>query len=310
MYMKVFDSVTQLIGNTPIVKLGRINEKYSLNGNLFAKLESFNPWGTAKDRIGYYMIKDAEESGLLKKGGLIIEPTSGNTGIALCAASAVLGYEVIITMPSNMSVERIRLMQSFGAKVILTDAEKGMQGAIDEAEKIKAENEGSWIAGQFDNPANPLAHILSTGPEIWEDMDGKVDILVATFGTGGTITGTAKYLKEKNPEIKVIGVEPKYSPLVSEGKAGSHKIAGIGANFVPSVLDTDILDEIITVTDEDAFEYARLLTKTEAIMAGISTGAALKAAMEVASREENKGKNIVFIAVDSSERYMSTELFD
>ncbi len=308
--MKVYDSVTQLIGNTPIIRLDRIKEKYSLKGNLYAKLETFNPWGTAKDRIGYHMIISALESGELKKGGLIIEPTSGNTGIALCATAAVMGFDVIITMPSNMSIERIKLMQSFGAKVILTPAEEGMQGSIDEAERIKAENEGSWIAGQFDNPQNPAAHYLSTGPEIWEDMDGNVDILVATFGTGGTITGTARYLKEKDPKIKVVGIEPEASPLVSSGKAGSHKIAGIGANFVPEVLDTDILDEIITVSDEDAFEYARTLTKTEAIMAGISTGAALKAAIEVASREENEDKNIIFIAVDSSERYMSTELFD
>ncbi len=308
--MKTYDSVTQLIGSTPIVRLGRIMEKYSLNGNVFAKLESFNPWGTAKDRVGFYMIKEALSSGKLSPGGLIIEPTSGNTGIALSASAAVMGFDVIITMPSNMSIERIKLMQSFGAKVILTPAEKGMQGSIEEAERIKAENEGSWIAGQFDNPANPEAHYLTTGPEIWDDMDGKIDILVATFGTGGTISGTAKYLKEKNPDIKVIGIEPEYSPLVSKGTAGSHKIAGIGANFVPEVLNTDLIDEIITVTDEDAFEYAKILTKTEAIMAGISTGAALKAALEVAAREENKGKNIVFIAVDSSERYMSTELFE
>ena len=308
--MKVYNSVTELIGNTPVVKLNRIMEKYNPHSNVFAKLESFNPWGTAKDRIGYYMIKEALDSGKLSPGGLIIEPTSGNTGIALCASAVVMGFDVIITMPSNMSIERIKLMQSFGAKVVLTPAEDGMQGSIDEAEKIQKENPGSWIAGQFDNPANPQAHILSTGPEIWEDMGGKIDILVATFGTGGTITGTAKYLKEKNPNIKVIGVEPKYSPLVSEGKVGSHKIAGIGANFVPSVLDTDILDEVIAVTDEDAFLYARILTKTEAIMAGISTGAALCAALEVASRAENKDKNILFIAVDSSERYMSTELFD
>ena len=267
--MKVYDSVTQLIGNTPVVKLGRIKEKYSLSGNLFAKLESFNPWGTAKDRIGYYMIKDALDSGKLSPGGLIIEPTSGNTGIALCASAVIMGFDVIITMPSNMSVERIKLMQSFGAKVILTPAENGMQGSIDEAERIHKENPGSWIAGQFDNLSNPKAHYLSTGPELWNDMDGNIDILVATFGTGGTITGTAKYLKEKNPDIKIIGVEPKYSPLVSEGKVGSHKIAGIGANFVPSVLDTEIIDEIIAVTDEDAFEYARSLTVTEAIMAGI-----------------------------------------
>lgn len=308
--MKVYDSVTQLIGKTPMLRLGRIMEKYSLKGNLFAKLETFNPWGTAKDRIGYYMIKEAIDTGKLSRGGLIIEPTSGNTGIALCASAVVMGFDVIITMPSNMSIERIKLMQSFGAKVILTPAQDGMQGAIDEAERIKAENEGSWIAGQFDNPANPMAHYLTTGPEIWEDTDGKVDILIASFGTGGTISGTARYLKEKNPEIKVIGIEPESSPLVSRGIAGSHKIAGIGANFVPEVLDTDIIDEIITVSDSDAFEYARILTKTEAVMAGISTGATLKAAVEVASREENKDKNIVLVAVDSSERYMSTELFE
>ncbi|MBE6038910.1 MAG: cysteine synthase A [Anaerofustis stercorihominis] len=307
--MNTFNSVVDLIGKTPVVKLNRITEKYSLKANLFAKLEFMNPWGTAKDRIGYYMIKDALDTGKLKPGGLIIEPTSGNTGIALCAVATVMGFDCIITMPSDMSIERIKLMQSLGAKVVLTPAEYGMQGAIDEAEKIQRENEGSWIAGQFDNPSNPNAHYLTTGPEIWEDMDGNVDVFVATFGTGGTITGCAKYLKEKNPNIKIVGIEPEASPLVTKGVAGSHKIAGIGANFVPSVLNTDLIDEIICVSDDDAFRYAKELSLTEALMGGISSGAALKAAIDIASRDEYEGKNIVFIAVDSSLKYMSTELF-
>ena len=306
---KVYDSILDLVGKTPLVELKRIEEKEGLQAKLIAKVESFNPAGSVKDRIAKAMIEDAEAKGLLKEGSVIIEPTSGNTGIGLAAAATVKGYRMILTMPETMSVERRNIVKAYGAEVVLTDGTKGMKGAIEKADELAKEIPNSFIAGQFVNPANPETHKKTTGPEIWEDTDGAVDIFVAGVGTGGTITGTGEYLKEKKPEVKVIAVEPASSPVLSEGVSGPHKIQGIGAGFVPDTLNTDIYDEIIPVENEDAFELGREIARTEGILVGISSGAALKAATELAKRPENKGKTIVVLFPDTGDRYLSTPMF-
>ena len=306
---KVYDSILDLVGKTPLVELKRIEEKEGLQAKLIAKVESFNPAGSVKDRIAKAMIEDAEAKGLLKEGSVIIEPTSGNTGIGLAAAATVKGYRMILTMPETMSVERRNIVKAYGAEVVLTDGTKGMKGAIEKADELAKEIPNSFIAGQFVNPANPETHKKTTGPEIWEDTDGAVDIFVAGVGTGGTIIGTGEYLKEKKPEVKVIAVEPASSPVLSEGVSGPHKIQGIGAGFVPETLNTGIYDEIIKVENEDAFETGRYLAAEEAILAGISSGAALYAAIQLAKREENKGKTIVVLLPDNGDRYYSTALF-
>ena len=306
---KVYDSILDLVGKTPLVELKRIEEKEGLQAKLIAKVESFNPAGSVKDRIAKAMIEDAEAKGLLKEGSVIIEPTSGNTGIGLAAAATVKGYRMILTMPETMSVERRNIVKAYGAEVVLTDGTKGMKGAIEKADELAKEIPNSFIAGQFVNPANPETHKKTTGPEIWEDTDGAVDIFVAGVGTGGTITGTGEYLKEKKPEVKVIAEEPASSPVLSEGVSGPHKIQGIGAGFVPETLNTGIYDEIIKVENEDAFETGRYLAAEEAILAGISSGAALYAAIQLAKREENKGKTIVVLLPDNGDRYYSTALF-
>lgn len=306
---KVYDSISDLVGKTPLVELKRIEEKEGLQAKLIAKVESFNPAGSVKDRIAKAMIEDAEAKGLLKEGSVIIEPTSGNTGIGLAAAATVKGYRMILTMPETMSVERRNIVKAYGAEVVLTDGTKGMKGAIEKADELAKEIPNSFIAGQFVNPANPETHKKTTGPEIWEDTDGAVDIFVAGVGTGGTITGTGEYLKEKKPEVKVVAVEPASSPVLSEGVSGPHKIQGIGAGFVPETLNTGIYDEIIKVENEDAFETGRYLAAEEAILAGISSGAALYAAIQLAKREENKGKTIVVLLPDNGDRYYSTALF-
>ena len=306
---KVYDSILDLVGKTPLVELKRIEEKEGLQAKLIAKVESFNPAGSVKDRIAKAMIEDAEAKGLLKEGSVIIEPTSGNTGIGLAAAATVKGYRMILTMPETMSVERRNIVKAYGAEVVLTDGTKGMKGAIEKADELAKEIPNSFIAGQFVNPANPETHKKTTGPEIWEDTDGAVDIFVAGVGTGGTITGTGEYLKEKKPEVKVVAVEPASSPVLSEGVSGPHKIQGIGAGFVPETLNTGIYDEIIKVENEDAFETGRYLAAEEAILAGISSGAALYAAIQLAKREENKGKTIVVLLPDNGDRYYSTALF-
>lgn len=303
-------SISELTGNTPILELKNAKEKYGLVANVFAKLEFFNPAGSIKDRVANEMIAEAERLGVLKPGGTIIEPTSGNTGIGLACIAASKGYKAILVMPSSMSVERRKLIAAYGAEIVLTPAEEGMSGSIKRAEELKTEIPGSIIAGQFVNSANPAAHYKTTGPEIWKQTGGKVDVFVSAVGTGGTITGTGKYLKEQNPEIKVVAVEPLSSPVLSGGKAGSHKIQGIGAGFVPEVLDTDIYDEIICVSNEDAIETAREIPKSEGVLVGISSGSALFAAFELAKREEYKDKNIVVILPDTGERYLSTELFN
>ncbi|MFZ1443219.1 MAG: cysteine synthase A, partial [Fusicatenibacter saccharivorans] len=300
---KVYDSILDLVGKTPLVELKRIEEKEGLQAKLIAKVESFNPAGSVKDRIAKAMIEDAEAKGLLKEGSVIIEPTSGNTGIGLAAAATVKGYRMILTMPETMSVERRNIVKAYGAEVVLTDGTKGMKGAIEKADELAKEIPNSFIAGQFVNPANPETHKKTTGPEIWEDTDGAVDIFVAGVGTGGTITGTGEYLKEKKPEVKVVAVEPASSPVLSEGVSGPHKIQGIGAGFVPETLNTGIYDEIIKVENEDAFETGRYLAAEEAILAGISSGAALYAAIQLAKREENKGKTIVVLLPDNGDRY-------
>ncbi|MBP3323596.1 MAG: cysteine synthase A [Clostridia bacterium] len=305
----IYRSIEELIGKIPLMELCRIEEKFNLKAKVFAKLEYLNPAGSVKDRAAKMMLDDAEERGILKKGGVIIEPTSGNTGIGLACVAASRGYKAIIVMPDTMSKERIITMKAYGAEVVLSDGKLGMAGAIKKAEEIKEKTEGSFILGQFVNPANAKAHFLTTGPEIWEDTEGKVDIFVATVGTGGTITGTAEFLKSKNPDIKVVGVEPAASPLLTEGRAGAHKIQGIGANFIPQVLNKEILDEVLTVTDEDAMKFGRLFGKTEGFLAGISSGAALSAAVKLAEMEENAGKNIVVILPDTGDRYFSTELY-
>ena len=306
---KVYDSILDLVGKTPLVELKRIEEKEGLQAKLIAKVESFNPAGSVKDRIAKAMIEDAEAKGLLKEGSVIIEPTSGNTGIGLAAAATVKGYRMILTMPETMSVERRNIVKAYGAEVVLTDGTKGMKGAIEKADELAKEIPNNFIAGQFVNPANPETHKKTTGPEICEDTDGAVDIFVAGVGTGGTITGTGEYLKEKKPEVKVIAVEPASSPVLSEGVSGPHKIQGIGAGFVPETLNTGIYDEIIKVENEDAFETGRYLAAEEAILAGISSGAALYAAIQLAKREENKGKTIVVLLPDNGDRYYSTALF-
>ena len=306
---KVYDSILDLVGKTPLVELKRIEEKEELQAKLIAKVESFNPAGSVKDRIAKAMIEDAEAKGLLKEGSVIIEPTSGNTGIGLAAAATVKGYRMILTMPETMSVERRNIVKAYGAEVVLTDGTKGMKGAIEKADELAKEIPNSFIAGQFVNPANPETHKKTTGPEIWEDTDGAVDIFVAGVGTGGTITGTGEYLKEKKPEVKVVAVEPASSPVLSEGVSGPHKIQGIGAGFVPETLNTGIYDEIIKVENEDAFKTGRDLAAEEAILAGISSGAALYAAIQLAKREENKGKTIVVLLLDNGDRYYSTALF-
>ncbi len=307
--MKIFNSVLELIGGTPVLRLNRTEEINSLYAALFAKLEYFNPAGSVKDRAALSMIEDAERTGRLKKGATIIEPTSGNTGIGLAVAAAVLGYKVILTMPDSMSEERRRLLAAYGAELVLTDGKKGMNGAIEKANELQKSIDGSIIMGQFVNPANAMAHYNTTGPEIFCDLDGKVDIFVAGVGTGGTLTGIGKYLKEQKSDVKIVAVEPADSPVLSGGSAGTHGLQGIGANFVPEILDTSLIDEIITVTNEDAYKTAKMLPKTEGILVGISSGAALFAAMTLAKREENKGKNIVVLLPDTGERYLSTEAF-
>ncbi len=306
---KIYQSVTELIGGTPLIELKNIEKKHSLNSSVIAKLEYFNPAGSVKDRVAKAMIEDAEKKGLLKKGATIIEPTSGNTGIGIASVATARGYKTILTMPETMSIERRNLLKAYGAEIVLTDGSKGMSGAIEKAEELNKSIEGSVILGQFENPANPKAHFDTTGPEIWEDCGGKVDIFVAGVGTGGTLSGTGKYLKSKNPEIKVIAVEPQSSPVLSKGYSGAHKIQGIGAGFVPDALDTEIYDEIIAVPDNCATESANEIAKTEGILVGISSGAALWAALELSKREENKGKNIVVIFPDTGERYLSTGIY-
>ena len=306
---KIYNSVLDLVGGTPIMELHNYMKNFDINGRILAKLEYFNPAGSAKDRVAKQMITDAEASGKLKKGSTIIEPTSGNTGIGLASAAASLGYKCVLVMPDSMSVERINLLKAYGAEVVLSEGAKGMAGAVAKADELAKNIPGSFIAGQFENPSNPKAHYLTTGPEIWADTDGKIDIFVATVGTGGTLTGTAKYLKEKNPNIKIVAVEPASSPLLSEGKAGPHKIQGIGANFVPEILDTDLYDEVLTVTDDDAYKAANAIAKLEGILVGISSGAAVSAAAKIGKRPENAGKNIVTVLPDSGDRYMSSGVF-
>lgn len=307
---KIYKSLTELIGKTPLLELSNYEKKNALNAAVLAKLEYFNPAGSVKDRIAKAMIDDAEEKGLLKKGSVIIEPTSGNTGIGLASVAAARGYRVILTMPETMSVERRKLLKAYGADLVLTDGAAGMKGAIAKAEALAKETPDSFIPGQFVNPANPAVHRVTTGPEIWEDTDGKVDYFVAGIGTGGTITGVGEYLKSKNPELKVIAVEPTGSPVLSEGKAGPHKIQGIGAGFVPDTLNTGVYDEIIKVDNEDAFATGREVAKEEGLLVGISSGAALWAATQLAKRPDNKGKNIVVLLPDTGERYLSTALFE
>lgn len=305
----IHSGVLELIGNTPLVELGNIEKDLGLRARILAKLEYFNPAGSVKDRIAKAMIEDAEEKGILKEGSVIIEPTSGNTGIGLAAIAAVKGYRMILTMPETMSVERRNILKAYGAEVVLTDGAKGMKGAIEKADELAKELPNSFIPGQFENPANPAVHRRTTGPEIWEDTDGEADILVAGVGTGGTLTGAGEYLKEKKADIKVVAVEPATSPMLSKGRGGAHKIQGIGAGFVPEVLNTDIYDEVVAVENEDAFSAGKLIAKKEGILVGISSGAALHAAVALAKRPENEGKTIVVIFPDNGDRYYSTPLF-
>ena len=301
--------ITEIVGNTPLLRMRRLEEKKQMKAAILAKLEYLNPTGSVKDRAALYMIRDAEEKGLLRAGGTIIEPTSGNTGIGLAAIAAAKGYQVILTMPETMSQERRNMLKAYGARLVLTEGSLGMAGAVAKAEELHREIPGSIIAGQFDNPANARAHRETTGPEIWEDTEGRVDILVAGVGTGGTLTGTGEYLKEKNPAIQVVAVEPQASPLLSRGRSGSHGIQGIGANFIPQVLNRDIYDQVIAVGDKDAINWAKAIAKNEGILVGISSGAAMYAAARLAEMEENAGKNIVVILPDSGDRYYSTALF-
>lgn len=307
---RVFKSVDELVGNTPIMQLSHIEQAHGLQAKVFAKLEYFNPAGSVKDRVARAIIDDAESKGLLKSGATIIEATSGNTGIGLACVGCARGYKVVIVMPETMSVERRKLMLAYGASLVLTDGAKGMQGAIDKANELHEQIEGSILAGQFVNPANPKAHYDTTAPEIWRDMDGKVDVFVAGVGTGGTISGVGRYLKEKNPNVKIVAVEPLSSPVLSKGVSGAHKIQGIGAGFVPKVLDTSVYDEVIAVSDEDAFAAAREAGKSEGVLVGISSGAALFGAMQVAKRHEYADKNIVVLFPDTGDRYLSTTLFE
>lgn len=306
---RIAESLTELIGKTPLLELSNYEKKNGLKAKVVAKLEYFNPAGSVKDRIALAMIDDAERRGALKPGSVIIEPTSGNTGIGLASVAAARGYRIILTMPETMSVERRVLMKAYGAEIVLTEGAKGMKGAIAKAEELAAETPGSFIPGQFTNPANPAIHRATTGPEIWQDTDGKVDIFVAGAGTGGTVTGVGEYLKGRNPNVKVVVVEPADSPALSEGRSGPHKIQGIGAGFVPAVLNTRVYDEIVTVRNEDAFAAARALAREEGLLVGISSGAAVWAAAELAKRPENAGKTIVVILPDTGERYLSTALF-
>ena len=307
--MKVYESVDQLVGHTPLLELKRVEEAHGVSARILGKLEYFNPAGSIKDRIAKAMIDDAEAAGILKPGATIIEPTSGNTGIGLASIAAARGYQLILTMPETMSVERRNLIKAYGAKIVLTDGAKGMTGAIEKANELAAEIKGSFIPGQFINPANPAIHKATTGPEIWQDTDGTMDILVAGVGTGGTLTGIGQYLKEQNPEVKLVAVEPSDSPVLSEGRAGSHKIQGIGAGFVPEVLDTTLYDEVITVESDDAFAIGREIGREEGVLVGISSGAAVWAALELAKHPENEGKTIVAILPDTGERYLSTPMF-
>ncbi|MBE6732967.1 MAG: cysteine synthase A [Ruminococcaceae bacterium] len=307
---KIYSSVEELIGNTPLLELNALKEELNLECRILAKLECFNPAGSSKDRVALSMLQDAEKSGKLNKNSVIIEPTSGNTGIGLAAVAARKGYETIIVMPETMSEERRRLMKAYGAKLVLTDGKKGMKGAIEKAEELAKENPNAFLAGQFVNPANPKAHFMTTGPEIYRDTEGQFDIFVSAIGTGGTITGVGEFLKEQNPKIKVIGVEPLSSPFLTKGEAGSHKIQGIGAGFIPEVLNTKIYDEILTVSDDDAYYFGKLMGRVEGVLVGISSGAALSAAVKLAKQKENRGKTIVVLLADTGERYLSTGMFD
>ncbi len=308
--MRIYNNITELAGNTPLVRLSEFSAKRNLNAEILAKLEYLNPAGSAKDRVAIAMINDAEKSGRLKPGACIIEPTSGNTGIGLAAAAAVKGYRVILTMPETMSVERRKLLAAYGAEIVLTEGSRGMSGAIEKANEIASSTTGSFIPGQFENPSNPKAHFETTGPEIWRDTDGEVDIFVAGVGTGGTISGVGEYLKSRKPEVKIVAVEPASSPLISKGYSGAHGLQGIGANFIPKNLNLDVVDEVIAVTDEQAYSAGRAIAKEEGILVGISAGAALHAAAELAKRPENKGKKIVVLLPDTGDRYLSTPMFE
>ena len=308
--MKIYNDITEIIGKTPLVRIDGFSRKRGIKANILVKLEYLNPAGSVKDRVAAAMMDDAESKGLIKKGAVIIEPTSGNTGIGLAAVAASRGYKVMLTMPDTMSIERRKLLAAYGAEIVLTDGKGGMSAAIDKANELARSIPGSFIAGQFENPANPEAHYKTTGPEIWQDTDGKVDFFVAGVGTGGTLTGVGKYLKSKNPEVKVTAVEPASSPLLSKGMSGAHGLQGIGANFVPKTLDTSVYDEVIAVTEEQAYEMGRALAREEGILVGISSGAALYAAVLTALRPENEGKNIVVLLPDTGDRYLSTPMFE
>lgn len=307
---KIYTSMDQMIGRTPLLELCRIRQQLGLEARVLAKLEYLNPAGSVKDRAALSMIRDAEQKGLLKEGSVIVEPTSGNTGIGLAAVAAARGYRVVIVMPETMSLERRQLMRAYGAELVLTEGSKGVSGAVEKAQQLVQQIPGAFLAGQFTNPANPQAHFETTGPEIWQDTEGHVDVFVAGVGTGGTITGVGRYLKSQDPAVRIVGVEPAASPLLSKGTAGPHKIQGIGANFVPQVLDTAIYDELLAVTDQDAFAAGRLMARTEGVLVGISSGAALWAAVELAKRPENRGKTIVTLLPDTGDRYLSTGMFD
>ena len=308
--MRIYNNITELAGNTPLVRLSEFSAKRNLNAEILAKLEYLNPAGSAKDRVAIAMINDAEEKGILQPGASIIEPTSGNTGIGLAAAAAVKGYKVILTMPETMSVERRKLLAAYGAEIVLTEGSRGMSGAIEKANEIASNTPGSFIPGQFENPANPKAHFDTTGPEIWRDTDGEVDIFVAGVGTGGTISGVGEYLKSRKPDVKIVAVEPASSPLISKGYSGAHGLQGIGANFIPENLNRNILDDVIAVTDEQAYAAGRAIAQEEGILVGISAGAALHAAAILAERPENKGKKIVVLLPDTGDRYLSTPMFE
>ncbi len=308
--MKIYQNIIELIGRTPLLELKKTEEKYQLKARLVAKLEAFNPAGSVKDRVAYYMIKDALDAGQITSSTEIIEPTSGNTGIGLALVGAALGMKVTIVLPDSMSVERRNLIKAYGARIVLSEGSKGMKGAIEKAIELSKENPDSFIPQQFENMSNRKAHYMTTGPEIWQDTDGTVDILIGGVGTGGTVSGSGRYLKEHKPSVKVVAVEPASSPLLSGGQAGPHKIQGIGANFIPKVYDPEIVDEVLTVTDADAFEYGRNIARLEGVFLGISGGAALKGAIEIARREENKGKTIVVVIPDSGDRYLSTALYN